>query len=100
MIEIVRQERKKSVPERLQEHPQLWARVEQMLDLVEGTEPEVSKAAEVERLVGEQLQQLGQEVLQAWAVARHARQVRYWDARAGVNRKEKKDSTGTRATDG
>lgn len=99
MAENVQQERKKSVPERLQQHPKLWARVEQMLDLVEGTEQEVIKAAEAERLVGEQLQQLGQEALQAWAVARHDRQVSYWERRAGVNRKEKKDSTGTPVMD-
>jgi len=98
MTENVRQERKKSLPERLQQHPKLWARVEQMLDLVEGTQEEVIKAAEAERLVGEQLQQLGQETLQAWAEARHDRQVSYWERRAGVNRKEKKDSTGTRVT--
>ena len=98
MAENVRQERKKSLPERLQQHPKLWARVEQMLDLVEGTESEIIKAAEAERLVGEHLQQLGQETLQAWAEERHQRQVSYWEGRAGVNRKEKKDSTGTRAT--
>lgn len=61
-----------------------------MLDLVEGTEQEVIKAAEAERLVGEQLQQLGQETLQAWAEERHDRQVSYWERRQGVNRKEKK----------
>ena len=100
MAENLRRESKRRLPERLQQHPKLWARVEQMLDLVEGTEQEVSKAAEAERLVGEQLQQLGQETLQAWAEERHARQVSYWERRQGVNRKEKKDSTGTRATDG
>ena len=99
MAENGRQERKKSVPERLQQHPELWARVEQMLDLVEGTQREVIKASEAERLVGEQLQQLGQEALQAWAQQRHDRQVSYWERREGVNRKEKKDSTGTPATD-
>lgn len=99
MTETVRQERKKSLPERLQQHPKLWARVEQMLDLVEGSQAEVIKAAEAERLVGAQLQQLGQETLQAWAEERHDRQVSYWEGRQGVNRKEKKDSTGIHATD-
>ena len=99
MAENARLEKKKSLPERLQQHPELWGRVEQMLDLVEGTEQEVIKAAEAERLVGEQLQQLGQEAMQAWAEERQARQVRYWEGRKGVNRKEKKVSTGTRATD-
>ena len=92
-------ERKKSLPERLQEHPELWSRIEQMLDLVEDAGADVVKAAEAERRVGEQLQQFGQEVLEAWAKQQHQRQVRYWEGRAGVNRKEKKLSTGTRATD-
>ena len=96
MAEKVGQERKKSVPERLQQHPKLWARVEQMLDLVEGTGQEIIKAAEAEQMVGEQLQQLGQETLQAWAEEQHERQASYWERRDGVNRKEKKDSTGTR----
>jgi hypothetical protein len=100
MAEIRRLESKPSLPERLQQHPQLWARVEHLLDLVEGTEPEVVKAAEAERRVGEQLRALGQETLQAWAETRHDRQARYWEQRAGVQRKEKKDSTGTPATDG
>lgn len=81
---------KQSLPERLQQHPQLRARFEQILDLVESTGADLSKAAEAERLVGEQLRQLGQETLQAWAEERHARQVSYWEQRAGVQRKEKK----------
>lgn len=100
MAEIVRLERKKSLPERLQEHPKLWARVEQLLDLVEGNGEGIVKAAEAEERVGEHLQQLGQESLQAWAEERHACQARYWERRAGVTRKEKKDSTGRRATGG
>ena len=100
MAESLRLERKQSLLERLQQHPQLWARVEHLLDLVEGRGEEVVKAAEAELRVGEQLQQLGQETLQAWAETQHDRQARYWGRRAGVQRKEKKDSTGTRATDG
>lgn len=91
--------RKKSLPERLQEHPELWSRIEQMLDLVENAGGDVVKAAEAERRVGEQLQQLGQEALQAWAERQQERQMRYWEGRSGVNRKEKKDSTGIPATE-
>lgn len=91
--------RKKSLPERLQEHPELWSRIEQMLDLVENAGGDVVKAAEAERRVGEQLQQLGQEALQAWAEGQQERQLRYWEGRSGVNRKEKKDSTGIPATE-
>lgn len=98
MSEGRRLEGKRSLPERLRQHPKLWARVEQMLDLIEGGEQEIVKAAEAELLVGEQLQQLGQETMQAWAEERHERQAAYWGRREGINRKEKKDSTGTRAT--
>lgn len=98
MSESTRLEGKRSLPERLRQHPKLWARVEQVLDLVEGGEQEIVKAAEAEQLVGEQLQQMGQETLQAWAEERHDRQAAYWERREGINRKEKKDSTGTRAT--
>lgn len=100
MAESTRLEGKRNVQERLRQHPKLLARVEQMLDLIEGSEQEVTKAAEAEQFVGAQLQQLGQETLQAWAEERHARQARYWAAREGINRKKKKDSTGTRATGG
>jgi hypothetical protein len=98
MSESTRLEGKRSLQERLRQHPKLLARVEQMLDLIEGSEQEVIKAAEAEQLVGEHLQQLGQETLQAWAEERHDRQAAYWGRREGITRKEKKDSTGTRAT--
>ncbi len=98
-IKVEEEKRKKSLPERLQEHPELWERVERMLDLVENARGDVVKAAEAERQVGEQLQQLGQEVLQEWAERQQERQMSYWEGRRGVNRKEKKDSTGIPATD-
>lgn len=99
MGEVVRLKRKNSVPERLAEHPELWSRIGEVLDIVEDAEGDVSKAADAERRVGEQLQQLGQEALQAWAERQHQEQVSYWERRDGVNRKEKKVSTGIRATD-
>lgn len=99
MSESTRLEGNRSLPERLRQHPKLWARVEQILDLIEGSEQEIIKAAEVEQLVGEQLQQLGQETLQTWAEERHDRQAAYWERPEGINRKEKKDSTGTRGMD-
>lgn len=99
MSESTRLEGNRSISERLRQHPKLCARIEQILDLIEGSEQEIIKAAEAEELVGEQLQQLGQETLQAWAEERHERQAAYWERREGINRKEKKDSTGTRGTD-
>ena len=60
-------EASKSLLERLQRHPKLLARFEQMLDLVESEGQEVIKADDAELRVGENLQQLGQETLMAWA---------------------------------
>ena len=91
--------RKKSLAERLREHPQLRARLEALLDVVEDVAGDVVKADEAEQRVLEELRRCGQEALQAWAEQQHERQVRYWEARAGVCRKEKKDSTGTRASE-
>jgi hypothetical protein len=90
-------ERKQSLEERLREHPELRVRVARLLDVVEDAAGEVTRADEAEQRVAEELQQLGQEALQAWAEEQQARQMAYWEQRAGVNRKEKKDSTGTRA---
>lgn len=88
----------KELGERLAEHPALQARVEQLLALIEGGQGERRTAAAAEEQVGEELRQLGQATLQAWAETQERQQEQYWDARAGVNRKEKKSSPGTRAT--
>jgi len=87
-----------SLEERLRQHPALRARVEALLEVVEQAAGDVSKADEAEERVAQELRQLGQDALHAWAETRQAHQVKYWDARAGVNRKEKKDSTGTPAS--
>lgn len=89
---------KQSLEERLRRHPALRARVEALLEVAENATGEVVKADEAEERVAEQLRRMGQETLQAWAERRHEQQVKYWDARAGVNRKEKKDSTGIRGS--
>ena len=82
---------------RLAAHPALWARVEELLTVIESEGEERLTAARAEERVGEQLRGLGQATLQAWAETQQARQEQYWDARAGVQRKEKKSSSGTRA---
>jgi hypothetical protein len=83
---------------RLAAHPALRARVEELLAVIESEGEERLTAAGAEERVGEQLRGLGQATLQAWAEGQQARQEAYWDARTGVNRKEKKSSLGTRAT--
>ena len=83
---------------RLAAHPALRAGVEELLAVIESGGEERLTAAGAEERVGAQLRGLGQATLQAWAETQQARQAQYWDARAGVQRKEKKSSFGTRAT--
>lgn len=87
-----------SIDERVREHPQLRARIERLLEVVEDAAGDLCKADEAEQRVVEELRRMGQAALQAWAERQHQQQKRYWDERAGVTRKEKKDSTGIRAS--
>lgn len=58
---------KRSIEERLKDHPDLIARLEAMADIVENADADVEKADEAERRVLEEVRQMGREVLQAWA---------------------------------
>ena len=89
---------KQSMEERLREHPELRARFEQMLDLVENTEGDCVRADEAEARVLEQVRDLGQELLQDWAEIGQARVEQAWDKRRDVSRKEKKLSAGKRSS--
>ena len=91
-------QRKTSLEERLREHPQLRARIERLLDVVENTQGEVVKADEAEQRCVEELRKMGQAALQAWATGQAEQSERYWSARAGVSRKAKKNSSGRRAS--
>lgn len=53
--------------QRLNRHPQLRARVERLLGVVEDATGDIIKADAAECRVIEELRQLGQEVLTAWA---------------------------------
>lgn len=59
--------KKKGLEERLSQHPQLRAKIEAILDVVENESGEWDVANDVEdRLIGE-LRKMGQEVYQGWA---------------------------------
>jgi hypothetical protein len=60
---------------RLAAHPQLQARVEAVLAIVEDTAGELTRADAAEQRVIEALRQMGNEALHAWAVAQEQRQV-------------------------
>jgi hypothetical protein len=90
--------RKRSLEERLTDLPEVRARVERMLDLIENAAGDVEKAAEAERRVTEELRQMGNEVLHGWARRQELKKEEKFNDKEGVNRKEKKTSTGLPAS--
>lgn len=87
-------ERTKRFAAKLQEHPDLQARFEGVMALVENADGDTLTADAAEQRVVEELQQLGREALQCWA-QRKARVLEHeYDGRRDYHRKEKKDSTG------
>jgi hypothetical protein len=85
-----------SLEERLKEYPGLQTKIETMLAIIENSGGDVEKAAEAERRIIEELRQMGNEVLHGWARRQQQKKEEEYDAQPGVNRKEKKSSTGTR----
>ena len=57
----------RSLEERLRAHPELSAKMESLLAVVENASGDVEKAAEAERRVTEELRQVGNEALHGWA---------------------------------
>jgi len=82
--------RKRSLEERLRDLPEVRARVERMLDLIENAAGDVEKAAEAERRVTEELRQMGNEVLHGWARRQEQKKEEKFNDKEGVNRKGKK----------
>jgi hypothetical protein len=76
--------------ERLQRYPQLRAKFEALLDVVENASGDVVKAHEAEERVFEELRQLGQDAVQAWAERKHQKLVSECNARSDLSRKQKK----------
>jgi hypothetical protein len=81
---------------RLREYPELKAKMEAMLAIIENAGGDVEKAAEAERRVIEEMRQMGSEVLHSWARRQQQKKEEEYNAKPGVNRKEKKSSTGPR----
>jgi hypothetical protein len=79
-----------SLEERLKEYPELKAKIEAMLAIIENAGGDVAKAAEAERRIIEELRQMGNEVLQSWARRQQEKKETEYNAKPGVNRKEKK----------
>ena len=86
----------RSLEERLKQYPELKAKIAAMLAIIENAGGDVAKAAEAERRIIEELRQMGNEVLQSWARRQQEKKETEYNVKPGVNRKEKKTSTGTR----
>ena len=76
---------------RLQRHPELQAKVEALLDIVDNAAGDALKADEAEQLVFEELRLMGQQAIQAWAERKQQRVEADSDARSDLARKQKKD---------
>ena len=84
-----------SVEARLKAYPELRAKIETMLSMIENAGGDVEKAAVAEQRVIDALRELGNDVLHQWAYRQQAKKEAESTAQPGVNRKEKKCSTGT-----
>ena len=85
----------RGLEERLKEYPELTAKIEAMLTIIENSGGDVEKAAEAERRIIEEMRQMGNEVLHSWARRQQQKKEEEYKAQPGANRKEKKRSTGT-----
>ena len=83
-------DRKQSLEKRLKDLPEVRARFERMLGVIENAAGDVEKAAEAEQQVTEELRQMGNEVLHGWARRQEQKKENKFNSAKGVNRKEKK----------
>lgn len=93
-------DRKDSLEKRLNAHPHLRERIEQLLGIVEDAAGDLDKADEAERRVIEELRSLGHEALQGWALGKERQKVEELQSDPGrkTTGHGKKNSVGTRRT--
>ena len=87
-----------SLEARLKTYPELRAKIETMLSIIENAGGDVEKAAVAEQRVIDAMRDLGNDVLHQWARQQHQKKEIEFHRKPGVNRKEKKRSTGTRGS--
>lgn len=79
---------------KLENHPRLKMRFQEILNIAENTSGELITADEAETKAIEELQKLGQEVIQEWANNQHQRQIETFEKENKTRRHVKKNSTG------
>ncbi|MEO1620439.1 MAG: hypothetical protein AAFU53_05320 [Cyanobacteria bacterium J06632_3] len=87
---------KLTLEERLAGHPELQAKLESLLSVVENASGDIELADEAERQVIEKIQAIGQAALQGWAESTHTRaQSAFTAQHPQAHRSRQKNSTGT-----
>jgi hypothetical protein len=81
---------KDSIESRLNKHPHLKNRIEQLLKIVENAEGDLKKADEAEKRVIEELRKMGNEVLHDWASSREKQEAEAVNKRGLVKNGKKK----------
>ena len=90
-------DRKKSLEERLSTRPELRARFERILKLVEDVDGQVNTADEAEERAIEEVRRLGNEILHDWAIHKCDQAAQETlRGKPEANSNGKKNSTGTR----
>lgn len=85
-----------SLEDRLRQHPELREKIESLIAIVENDQGDVKTANDVEQLVIEEIQKLGQAALQGWANQAHYQQQQEFKAtHPEAHRAGKKNSIGT-----
>ena len=85
-----------SLDVRLNAHPDLKAKIESLLSVVENVDGDLQSAHEAEQRVIEEIQKLGQSALQEWATQQNEEQKEtFVKTNVQAHRSRKKDSTGT-----
>ena len=67
---------KNSIEARLNKHPNLKKRINQLLKVVEDAEGDIPKANDAEQMVIEELRKMGNEALHSWAKNKETQEVK------------------------
>ena len=87
------------IANRLQDNPELLARVESLLNIVEDAGGDLKKAADAEMRVIEELRKMGNEVLTDWGKRQSNKAATAADQDPTTQRMGKKTFTGTAVTE-
>lgn len=89
----------RSLEERLSAHPELHAKIEQLIGVVESTGDDLARADEAERQVIETLREMGHDALSAWASRRVEQAALHSSNDSELRPQGQKNSTGVAPTE-